>query len=758
MNALKSAYFHKMMLFCLFLLMFPIVTVGGFSYIRASHTIQEKVNLSALHILRQMQQQVEQSLRTADNALSQFAASSAVSKLLTQDVRDTQRSSSIQMIEELQEGLRRVQTYDLGMSDVQFVQLRYQWKITNKGYAPFASGEPDWKRQLGEERGSYWHIADQSVDLVKTLPLTSLDPAAAVILKVPREEISKYLSIDAELGKPFIVDASYRIIADADASRVGLSVQGQPELKELMGGKGEQGIVPVDIGGSRYHFIFSKSVYNGWTYASYVPTEAMTRESAAIKWFTVLVCAVVLAAGVAAALFGTRKMYIPILRLYQELFTSSSGPPSPLRGGDELQQIGERFRAYASTEKKLSSELQYQRQQLQDFFMMKLFLGEAGPEELGEKLLEGGGAWTSLRVLVVQIDTLEGTKYTEADKDLLWFAVNNIVTELIHPADRLLKPILMDQSQVNVIRSSHLAPEEATRFIDGLAKEIQQKVKYFLQIKVSLGISRPFPSLKGAHRAYKEALEALKYRIKLGHEAILSIADVQPHDRSLPEYPEKLKNELFDAMKLANRELSYQLLQQFSREVFSGQLTHREYQMMMIGLLTDLLRLSQESGGLLQSLYEEEKTLFDRLFELQTSADIVEWLFHSIISPSIRLLEEQRSRQYVRISDEMIRMVHSEYDKNVTVETCAMRMNFHPDYVRHVFRKEVGVPFSEYVAQYRLQLAKKWLAETDMKIAEIAEKLQYNNSQNFIRYFRKMEGMTPGQYRNTVDNDAADLP
>lgn len=34
-----------------------------------------------------------------------------------------------------------------------------------------------------------------------------------------------------------------------------------------------------------------------------------------------------------------------------------------------------------------------------------------------------------------------------------------------------------------------------------------------------------------------------------------------------------------------------------------------------------------------------------------------------------------------------------------------------------------------------------------MKVAEIADKLQYNIAQNFIRYFRKMENITPGQYR-----------
>ncbi|MNL86613.1 Helix-turn-helix domain protein [compost metagenome] len=44
-------------------------------------------------------------------------------------------------------------------------------------------------------------------------------------------------------------------------------------------------------------------------------------------------------------------------------------------------------------------------------------------------------------------------------------------------------------------------------------------------------------------------------------------------------------------------------------------------------------------------------------------------------------------------------------------------------------------------------MAKKWLIETDMTVKEISERLQYQNSQNFIRSFRKQEEMTPGQYR-----------
>ncbi|MEC5339855.1 helix-turn-helix domain-containing protein [Enterococcus casseliflavus] len=34
-----------------------------------------------------------------------------------------------------------------------------------------------------------------------------------------------------------------------------------------------------------------------------------------------------------------------------------------------------------------------------------------------------------------------------------------------------------------------------------------------------------------------------------------------------------------------------------------------------------------------------------------------------------------------------------------------------------------------------------------MTIKEIAANLQYTNSQNFIRFFKKKEQMTPGEYR-----------
>jgi len=64
-----------------------------------------------------------------------------------------------------------------------------------------------------------------------------------------------------------------------------------------------------------------------------------------------------------------------------------------------------------------------------------------------------------------------------------------------------------------------------------------------------------------------------------------------------------------------------------------------------------------------------------------------------------------------------------------------------------------SIIFTDYLLSHRLEVAKDWLLNTDMKIGEIAERLRYNSSASCIRCFRKMEGMIPGQFRQQAGLD-----
>jgi YesN/AraC family two-component response regulator len=155
----------------------------------------------------------------------------------------------------------------------------------------------------------------------------------------------------------------------------------------------------------------------------------------------------------------------------------------------------------------------------------------------------------------------------------------------------------------------------------------------------------------------------------------------------------------------------------------------------------------EEAGIRLEELGLKEGSLYEELLQLFVGAKIESWFETRVILPMIRVLRERQESQYQNVSDQIIAVIHKEFDRDLTLEECASRLHYNAFYLSSVFKKETNMTFSEYLANYRFQVGKKWLVETDMPIKSIAEKLTYTNAQNFIRSFRKLEGMTPGQYR-----------
>jgi YesN/AraC family two-component response regulator len=208
-----------------------------------------------------------------------------------------------------------------------------------------------------------------------------------------------------------------------------------------------------------------------------------------------------------------------------------------------------------------------------------------------------------------------------------------------------------------------------------------------------------------------------------------------------------VKNELIDAIKLGDERKIDESFNKLITAIFDEGRSYREYQLLLSNLIIDLMTEFQGAGETIDQLYQDRGSIFDDLSELTTKQEIIAWLKQTIIDPVADMLNKRRDIHYSDISEQIKRTIHEHYDSDITLEFLSSRINYHPNYIKRVFRQETGVNFSEYLSEYRLKIAKKWLLETDMKISEIADRLRYNNSQNFIRYFRKAEGITPGEFR-----------
>jgi len=150
----------------------------------------------------------------------------------------------------------------------------------------------------------------------------------------------------------------------------------------------------------------------------------------------------------------------------------------------------------------------------------------------------------------------------------------------------------------------------------------------------------------------------------------------------------------------------------------------------------------------------ENTMLYDDVFELTTIEEIESWLNAQIIVKMIDTLSIREESQYKNISEKIVHIIQQEFDTDLTLESIAGRLHYNPNYLSSIFRKEMKISFSEYLSSYRHHIAKNWLTETTLSVKEISEKLKYKNPQNFIRSFKKLEGITPGKYRELKNHSA----
>jgi AraC-like DNA-binding protein len=87
------------------------------------------------------------------------------------------------------------------------------------------------------------------------------------------------------------------------------------------------------------------------------------------------------------------------------------------------------------------------------------------------------------------------------------------------------------------------------------------------------------------------------------------------------------------------------------------------------------------------------------------------------------------------------------YQEKIQVKEVAARLNLTETTLSRLIKKRTGRSLVNFVNDYRIGFASRWLTETNQTIAEIAFRCGFYNISNFNRIFRKSKGCTPGNYR-----------
>ena len=89
-------------------------------------------------------------------------------------------------------------------------------------------------------------------------------------------------------------------------------------------------------------------------------------------------------------------------------------------------------------------------------------------------------------------------------------------------------------------------------------------------------------------------------------------------------------------------------------------------------------------------------------------------------------------------------------DPELSLSDVASYVELNEKYFTNRFTKETGETFSTYVTELRMQKARELLKTTSFKVYEVAEMSGYHNVEHFNRMFKKLNGVSPAQYRKTM--------
>lgn len=96
---------------------------------------------------------------------------------------------------------------------------------------------------------------------------------------------------------------------------------------------------------------------------------------------------------------------------------------------------------------------------------------------------------------------------------------------------------------------------------------------------------------------------------------------------------------------------------------------------------------------------------------------------------------------------EVILYILNNPENNLKQKSIADELYINSSYLSTVFAAQTGIRFVEYLTNVKLKRAAWLLKETDLKITEIAERLDYRDIGYFSRLFKKQYNMTPTEYR-----------
>lgn len=342
-------------------------------------------------------------------------------------------------------------------------------------------------------------------------------------------------------------------------------------------------------------------------------------------------------------------------------------------------------------------------------------------------------------IYLILIDGIDSNSRPAKENNAINYAIINVMEELAQNNGFECDVIKMSLDKIAV-----LSPESDGNEIYQCILKTKEIIKEILNIDFSViksDICVPFDDIPLLYSQLENYAEWLFY---YDSGALLDLADYRSNQ--LPaEY--NAESEIEEMLKVIRSDMPIECIHKLNEKkgVFSPQNMKAFIREMLICLEEEYLKTHIDNNfkvrikSLAESVNKASKWV-------EAENEIVVFLKY------FQDLTQENSNSYENAIVEKVRtLIRKKYSEiELTREFLAESVHLSVKTTDKLFKKYQGCSMASYLHHYRLERAAELLRETNFSVKSISEKVGYASTSHFIQNFKKMYGVTPEKFRQTI--------
>ncbi|WP_433581129.1 helix-turn-helix domain-containing protein [Paenibacillus amylolyticus] len=494
----------------------------------------------------------------------------------------------------------------------------------------------------------------------------------------------------------------------------------------------------ITLEGTNYYLFLMESEQSGWKYASLLPIHVvMDKVNHAQNWLTYGIIAILIVGG-GIIYVSMRSNYRPIHLLRKE---SHRLFPQKMKSLNELETVRYTLTSLANQNKDLDNRVKNHSSAVKKQMVFALLKGEI--QSLSEITEYDSNIVELTDEAQTQVIIIETAEHVHS--------MNNHTVQEMEQSYPGPHPILgIEHFETGRYVFLLLIQETITDDTPTCIVQFQERLHELLGGTVTLGVGTR-TLVSESPRSYLEAQTAMDYRFIQGVNRVIRYHDIPMSFNHQESFPHSEMESLQRAVRKGKMDKIQSALSNITDFI-------RQKQVPLIiarSLCYDIIRSVNEMWiGL--GMSEQHSAQYPDIFVLERleTIDEFEQLIQSIsqdLSLAFeRLNKETSSKEPASRSLNLITQYIEEHFDQCEFSLQGMSETFGmalPN-LSQLFKEQTGQTPLEYVTELRMKKAQHLLTTTVKPLSSVAEEVGYYNVSSFIRRFKQLNDMTPGEYRN----------